>query len=78
MGTSIGFRPSVSATDRTVVLVGHDSINRVLLLHCLGLPLARYWWIKQEPCCVNEIAIEGNAFMIHRINETHHTLGLSA
>lgn len=61
---------------QTVALVGHDSINRVLLLHCLGLPLARYWRIKQEPCCVNEIAIEGDAFTIHRVNETHHTLGL--
>ncbi|MFT3799738.1 MAG: histidine phosphatase family protein [Burkholderiaceae bacterium] len=63
---------------RTVVLVGHDSINRVLLLQCLGLPLSRYWRIKQEPCCVNEITVDGDAFTIHRINETHHTLGLSA
>ncbi|MBS0317857.1 MAG: histidine phosphatase family protein [Proteobacteria bacterium] len=63
---------------QTVVLVGHDSINRVLLLHCLGLPLARYWRITQEPCCVNEIEIDGNAFTIHRVNETHHTLALSA
>ncbi|WHZ11351.1 MAG: hypothetical protein OJF60_001790 [Burkholderiaceae bacterium] len=62
--------------DQTVVLVGHDSINRVLLLRFLGLPLARYWRIKQEPCCVNEIEIDGDAFTIHRINEMHHTLGL--
>ncbi|PXV59685.1 probable phosphoglycerate mutase [Dyella jiangningensis] len=62
---------------QTVVLVGHDSINRVLLLQCLGLSLTRYWRIKQEPCCVNEIAIDGDDFTIHRINETHHTLGLS-
>ncbi|AJC47399.1 histidine phosphatase family protein [Xanthomonas sacchari] len=61
---------------QTVVLVGHDSINRVLLLQCLGLPLARYWRIKQEPCCVNEIAIEAGDVTLHRLNETHHTLGL--
>ncbi|MFT3721783.1 histidine phosphatase family protein [Pseudorhodoferax sp.] len=63
---------------QTVVLVGHDSINRVLLLQCLGLPLARYWRIRQEPCCVNEIVAEGGEFTLHRINETHHTLGLDA
>lgn len=61
---------------QTVVLVGHDSINRVMLLHCLGLPLARYWRIKQEPCCVNEVVMEANEFTIHRINETYHTCGL--
>jgi len=26
----------------TVVLVAHDSVNRVILLHALGLPLSRY------------------------------------
>lgn len=61
---------------RTVALVGHDSVNRVLLLHCLGLPLARYWRIRQDPCCVNEIVIDGNETTIHRINETYHTFGL--
>jgi broad specificity phosphatase PhoE len=29
--------------EETVVLVGHDSVNRVILLHALELPLARYW-----------------------------------
>ncbi len=47
---------------QTVVLVGHDSINRVLLLHSLGLPLSRYWRLKQEPCCLNEIAVEAQLF----------------
>ncbi|MGH8114708.1 MAG: histidine phosphatase family protein, partial [Rhodanobacteraceae bacterium] len=27
--------------DRTIVIVAHDSVNRVLLLHALDLPLAR-------------------------------------
>jgi len=62
----------------TVVLVGHDSINRVILLHGLGLPLARYWGLRQEPCCVNEIAAEAGGFTIHRINETQHASALKA
>jgi len=61
---------------QTVVLVGHDSINRILLLHALGLPLARYWRIKQEPCCVNEIEIDDGEATVVRVNETQHTVGL--
>jgi broad specificity phosphatase PhoE len=63
--------------DQTVALVGHDSINRVILLHALGLPLSHYWRIRQDPCCVNEIAVEGETFTIHRINESHHLLGVT-
>ena len=62
---------------QTVVLVGHDSINRVLLLTWLGLPLASYWRLKQEPCCVNEVVMERERLIIQRINETQHTLGLA-
>ena len=58
--------------DKTVVMVGHDSVNRVLLLHMLGLPLSRYWCIKQDPCCINEIEFDNGIFTIHRINETWH------
>ena len=43
--------------EETVVLVGHDSVNRVLLLGFLGLPLSAYWRIAQNPCCINEIDI---------------------
>jgi broad specificity phosphatase PhoE len=57
---------------QAVVLVGHDSINRVILTHTLGLSLSRYWRIKQEPCCINEISIDGETFTIQRINESHH------
>jgi broad specificity phosphatase PhoE len=39
--------------DDTVVLVSHDSVNRVLLLHALELPLSRYWRLRQSPCCIN-------------------------
>lgn len=57
---------------KTLVLVGHDSINRILLLQALGLPLARYWRLKQEPCCLNEMVVENTTFTLHRINETYH------
>jgi phosphoserine phosphatase len=56
----------------TIVLVGHDSVNRVLLLQCLDLPLSKYWRIDQAPCCLNEIDIDGGSICIRRVNETRH------
>jgi Histidine phosphatase superfamily (branch 1) len=56
----------------TIVLVGHDSVNRALLLQFLGMPLASYWYIAQGPCCVNEIDIEDGRSHVLRLNEMLH------
>jgi broad specificity phosphatase PhoE len=56
----------------TVVLVGHDSVNRVILLHALGLPLSRYWRIRQNPCAINEIDADVGSFAIISVNQTDH------
>jgi phosphoserine phosphatase len=56
----------------TIVLVGHDSVNRVLLLQLLGLPLENYRRLAQAPCCLNEIDINGGDVCVVRLNETHH------
>ncbi len=56
----------------TVVLVGHDSVNRALLLQWLGLPLSAYRRLDQAPCCLNEIDTDGGNVCIVRLNETHH------
>jgi len=58
--------------DDTVVLVAHDSVNRVLLLHALELPLSRYWHFKQTPCAINEIDFGSDGFVIHSVNQTDH------
>ena len=62
--------------DGTVVLVGHDSVNRVLLLFALELPLSRYWHLRQDPCCVNELLFDNGSFIINSINQTRHLSGL--
>jgi len=56
----------------TIVLVGHDSVNRALLLQLFDLPLSAYRRVAQSPCCLNEIDVgEGTACII-RVNETRH------
>jgi probable phosphoglycerate mutase len=63
--------------DDTIVLVGHDSINRVLLLQWLDLSLSAYWRLAQEPCCINEADIAGDKICILRLNETQHLDSIS-
>ncbi len=56
----------------TVVLVGHDSVNRALLLQLLDQPLSAYWRLAQSPCAVNEIDVVGDSIRVQRVNETAH------
>jgi len=57
--------------DETIVLVGHDSVNRSLLLELLDQPLSAYWRIAQDPCCLNEIDVSAS-ISVRRVNETAH------
>jgi len=58
--------------DASVVLVGHDSVNRAVLLQCLGLPLSAYWRLSQDPCGISEVEIQEGEVRVRRINETAH------
>ena len=59
--------------EQTVVLVGHDSVNRVLLLQLLDMPLAAYWRLVQDPCSLNEIEISAaEGVRVQRVNDTSH------
>lgn len=55
-----------------VVIVGHDNINRVMLLFMLGLPLSRYWHLVQKNCAINLIEFVDNDFVVVSMNETGH------
>ena len=57
----------------TVVLVGHDSVNRALLLQLLDQPLSAYWKLSQDPCTLNEIEIfAAGDVRVGFINDTSH------
>ncbi|WP_174978329.1 histidine phosphatase family protein [Pandoraea eparura] len=57
---------------RPVVLVGHDSVNRALLIQLLDQPLSAYWRIEQSPCAINEFDVGPASIKIHRVNDTAH------
>jgi probable phosphoglycerate mutase len=57
----------------TVVLVGHDSVNRVLLMQLLDMPLSAYWRLVQDPCTLNEIEVfAAGEVHVQRVNDTSH------
>jgi phosphoserine phosphatase len=56
----------------TVVLVGHDSVNRALLLQLLDQPLSAYWRLQQHPCGISEAVVDGTQVQVIRVNETAH------
>jgi broad specificity phosphatase PhoE len=58
----------------TVVLVGHEYGNRVLLLQALDQPLSSNWRIGQSPCAINEIDISEHEIRVQRLNETFHLI----
>lgn len=58
--------------DAEAVMVGHDSINRAILLQLLDQPLSAYWRLAQSPCAINEIEIVGGKVRVLRVNDTEH------
>jgi broad specificity phosphatase PhoE len=56
----------------TIVMVGHDSVNRALLLQALDQPLSAYWKLAQDPCAINEIAVAPDRVVVVGLNETAH------
>lgn len=58
----------------TLVIVAHDSVNRVLLLHALNLPLSRYHTLAQAPCALNVLHLGHGRFTVETLNETGHLL----
>lgn len=55
-----------------VVLVGHDSSNRAILLTLLDLPPSAFWRFQQSPCNLTEIEVSSHGIRVHSINETQH------
>lgn len=56
----------------TVVPVGHDSVNRAMLLQLIDQPLSAYWRVSQGPCAINEIDIADGSIQVRRLNDTSH------
>lgn len=54
------------------VMVSHTVVNRLILLGALGLANARFWRLRQEPCAINVLEVEGQEFTLQSFNDTCH------
>jgi probable phosphoglycerate mutase len=63
--------------DDTVVMVGHETANRAILLQLLDQPLSAYWRFGQEPCAINEIEIAGGSVRVNTVNDVSHLSGIA-
>jgi len=53
-----------------ILIVGHAGVNRVLLAHLLGMPLANLFRLGQEYACLNVLVRENGLFRVHAMNLT--------
>jgi len=57
----------------TVLVITHRVVTMLLLCHYLGIDLARFWNIRQEPTAMNVVSFNGNnEYCVELINETCH------
>ena len=63
----------------TILLVGHQVVNRIILCIVLGLPNSCFWHIVQNNACLNRFHWEeGLGYSLRLLNDTSHLRGLSS
>jgi alpha-ribazole phosphatase len=51
-----------------VLVVGHAGVNRVILCHLLGMPLANLFRVEQEYGCMNVLVLAEGSWAVRRLN----------
>jgi len=63
---------SKTDTNKTLLLVSHTVVNRLILLGILGLGINHFWRLRQDPCAINIIEVNDNKFTLVGMNDTCH------
>jgi probable phosphoglycerate mutase len=56
----------------TVILVGHRTLNRILLCALIGAPLSCYRRLEQSEACISIVDVERDASVLRLLNDTAH------
>ena len=62
---------------KTVVLVSHRVINKVILCAILGLDNSHFWQIMQDTTAINLIQYQKEKYVLCLMNETCHLNSLN-
>ncbi len=60
----------------TILVVGHDATNKVIICHALGLDNSHFWKIKQGNASIDILEYENGKFRITLLNDTCHLGGI--
>jgi broad specificity phosphatase PhoE len=61
-----------SNPNRTVVLVSHRVVNKVLICGILGIDNSHFWQIGQDTTAINLIQYKNGKYVLSLLNETCH------
>lgn len=59
-------------SNETVAIVGHDCVNRLILLAALELPLSHYRRLRPDPCSISELDFADSSFIVRSLNDVSH------
>ncbi|MGQ9632156.1 MAG: histidine phosphatase family protein [bacterium] len=57
---------------RTVAVVAHRVVNKVLLCAILGLDSSHFWLIRQDTCAINCFESSERGYIVRLLNDTCH------
>jgi len=62
---------------KTIALVSHRVVTKVILCGVLGLDLSRFWRVKQDTCAINRFEHDAGRYCLTLLNDTCHLRGVS-
>lgn len=57
---------------KTLALVSHRVVLKVLLCTILGLELSRFWYLRQDTCAINRVEYKDGNYFLTLLNDTGH------
>jgi probable phosphoglycerate mutase len=57
---------------KTLILVSHRVVNKVLICGILGIDNSHFWQISQDPTAINLIQYRNGKYVLSLMNETCH------
>jgi alpha-ribazole phosphatase len=62
------FEEILASTNGNVLIVGHAGVNRVILCHVLGMPLAHLFRLSQHHGCLNQLYYRDSCYHLEALN----------
>lgn len=63
--------------DKSILIIPHRVINKILLCALLNIGNSHFWEIKQDTGCINLIEYAEDRFVLCTINDTCHLKGIA-